>query len=208
VTTPDFDELVGDVEPGERERLLRTHELLIAAGPPPELSPVLAQPPGSLEGGDLVPALPRSYYPRRRVVAAGLLAAALALAAFAAGFRVGDRDEDFESVRTISMHGTAWEPSARASLQLGKEDASGNLPMLLKVQGLPELKSPRGYYTLMLTRDGEPLASCGTFRVHGGTTEVPLSAAYEFTRFDGWVVVVHERGHVEDPPVVMTAGPV
>ena len=36
--TPDFDELVGtDLEPGERARLERVHELLIAAGPPPDL---------------------------------------------------------------------------------------------------------------------------------------------------------------------------
>jgi hypothetical protein len=39
---PDFDELVGtDLAPGERERLERVHELLVAAGPPPpEVVPV------------------------------------------------------------------------------------------------------------------------------------------------------------------------
>ena len=36
---PDFDELVGtDLEDGERQRLLRVHELLVEAGPPPELA--------------------------------------------------------------------------------------------------------------------------------------------------------------------------
>ena len=36
--SPDFDELVGtDLEPDERERLERVHELLLEAGPPPEL---------------------------------------------------------------------------------------------------------------------------------------------------------------------------
>ena len=35
---PSFDDLVGDdLAPAERERLLRVHELLIQAGPPPEL---------------------------------------------------------------------------------------------------------------------------------------------------------------------------
>ena len=35
---PNLDDLIGtDVEPGERERLERVHELLVAAGPPPEL---------------------------------------------------------------------------------------------------------------------------------------------------------------------------
>jgi hypothetical protein len=42
---PDFEELVGgDLEPRERERLLRVHEALVAAGPPPELTPDLAAP--------------------------------------------------------------------------------------------------------------------------------------------------------------------
>src|ERR671936_1903421 len=36
---PDFDELVGpDAEAGERERLRRLHDLLVAAGPPPDLA--------------------------------------------------------------------------------------------------------------------------------------------------------------------------
>ena len=44
---PDFDDLVGqDVPPEERARLHRTHELLLEAGPPPELSPEMdAVPP-------------------------------------------------------------------------------------------------------------------------------------------------------------------
>ena len=37
---PDFDQLVGhEVGREERERLQRVHELLVEAGPPPELSP-------------------------------------------------------------------------------------------------------------------------------------------------------------------------
>jgi hypothetical protein len=40
---PDFHELVGnDLDPAERERLERVHEMLIAAGPPPELPQELA----------------------------------------------------------------------------------------------------------------------------------------------------------------------
>ena len=43
---PDFDELVGkEVPEHERERLKRTHELLVQAGPPPELSPALETVP-------------------------------------------------------------------------------------------------------------------------------------------------------------------
>jgi hypothetical protein len=201
----DFDELVGEVDGAERERLLRTHELLIAAGPPPELPPALAQPPGSPGARGVVRPLPRGFYPRRRAVAGGLLAAALAFAAFAAGFFVGDRDESFAAVRTISLQGTDLAHYAQGSLQLGRPDSSGNFPMLLRVQGLRELKSPRGYYEVRLTRDGRPIAPCGTFRVHSGTTEVELNAGYVLERFDGWVVVMHERGHVDEPPVVMTS---
>ena len=43
---PDFDELVGtEVSAAERERLHRVHDLLVEAGPPPELSPELEQIP-------------------------------------------------------------------------------------------------------------------------------------------------------------------
>ncbi len=45
-TPPDFHELVGDEgTPEELAKLRRAHDLLIAAGPPPELSPRLAEPP-------------------------------------------------------------------------------------------------------------------------------------------------------------------
>jgi len=203
---PDFDELVGEVDPGERRRLRRAHDLLIAAGPPAELPPSLRVPPGAADDTpDVVRVLPRGFLPPRRVAAAVVLAAALALAMFGAGFLVGDRGKDFESVRIVSMHGTGLQRDARASLELGEKDASGNWPMLLRVRGLPELKSPRGYYEVLLTRDGEPIAPCGSFRVHAGTTQVALNAPYELRRFDGWVVVVHERGHVEDPPVVLVS---
>jgi hypothetical protein len=200
----DFDELVGEVDGAERERLLRTHELLIAAGPPPELPPTLAQPPGGPGARSVVRPLSPGFHPRRRAVAGGLLAAALVLAAFAAGFFVGDRDEGFAAVRTVALQGAGPHNYSRGSLQLGEQDASGNWPMLLRVNGLPELKSPRGYYEVRLMRDGRAIAPCGSFRVRGsGTTEVELTAGYVLERFDAWVVVVHERGHVDEPPVVM-----
>ena len=41
---PDFRELVGDLPDEERARLERVHDLLIAAGPPPELPPALVEP--------------------------------------------------------------------------------------------------------------------------------------------------------------------
>jgi hypothetical protein len=200
----DFDELVGDVQGDERERLLRVHDLLIAAGPPADLPPSLAEPPGSPGRRSVARAVPRGFYPRRRAVAGALIAAALALAAFAAGFALGDRDESFAAVRTVALEGAGPHNYSRGSLMLGERDASGNWPMLLRVSGLPKLESPRGYYEVRLMRDGRAIAPCGTFRVKtDGTTEVTLTAAYVLRRFDAWVVVMHERGHVDEPPVVM-----
>ena len=74
---PNFDDLVGtDLEAGERARLLRVHELLIQAGPPPEL------------GADATVVALR---PRRRRVALAGLAAALGVGLFATGAIVGNR---------------------------------------------------------------------------------------------------------------------
>jgi len=43
---PDFDELIdGEIDGAERERLRRMHELVLRAGPPPELSPQLEAGP-------------------------------------------------------------------------------------------------------------------------------------------------------------------
>ena len=61
------------------------------------------------------------------------------------------------------------------------------------MRGLPKLPSG-GYYELYLTRKGRPIAPCGSFLVHGGTTRVTLNAPYRLKAFDGWVVTRHLRG--------------
>ena len=79
---PDFDELVGEeLEPAERERLLRVHRALLEAGPPPELSDTLTSAPSP----DVVP-----FPSRRRRAALVALAAAFAAVAFAIGYVVAD----------------------------------------------------------------------------------------------------------------------
>ena len=81
---PDFDELVGtDLGPEERERLRRAHDLLIAAGPPPELPPALADPTGPPKA-DVIP-----FWNRRRNAVIAVLAAALAALAFGIGYLTG-----------------------------------------------------------------------------------------------------------------------
>jgi hypothetical protein len=194
---PDFDELVGDdLDAEERTRLLRAHELLLAAGPPPELPPSLAQPP------DPEPKV--AYLPvRRRFTVLGI-AAALALAAFGAGyFTGGARNNGFSTAAVAAMHGTRLAPNARATIRIAEPDAAGNWPMRFSVTGLAQLR-PGQYYELYLTKDGKPTASCGTFTVHAGTTDVRLNAPYELRKFSGWVVTRHDQSRRGDGPVLLT----
>jgi hypothetical protein len=171
---PDFDELVGDdLTPAERERMLRVHDLLIEAGPPPELP---SQAPIPLR-------------PRRRRGALLAIAATLAVAVFAVGVVVGDRSEgaavDFE----VTMIGTAAATGASASLTVFDVDEAGNWPMELTVVGLQPAASGKPY-ELWLTMGGEPAALCGSFLTESdGSANVPMNAPYRFSDFDGWVVV-------------------
>ena len=178
---PDFDELVGsDLEPGERERLVRVHELLVAAGPPPELPSSVAAPPVRE---------PTRLVPRRRRVALVALAAAFGLAVFGAGFVIGDRGDEPGTFRVVAMTGTADAPGASASIEVFDVDAAGNWPMEISVEGLAPSASGRPY-ELWLTRDGELAVLCGSFLAEpDGTTTVPMNAPYKLKEFDGWVVV-------------------
>lgn len=171
---PRFDELVGDdLDDEDRARLRRAHEALVTAGPPPELSERLLR----------APAPPAAPLGRRRL--AGLaLAAALAAAAFAGGWLyAGGERVGFGSDFVLAMEGTEAAPAASARLVVGEIDAAGNWPMAMEVNGLPD-----GRYELLLTKDGEPAASCGTFLVEGETVAY-LNAPYRLREFDGWVVV-------------------
>jgi hypothetical protein len=176
----DFDEIVG-AEPtgGDRERLRQMHDLLVLAGPPPELTP------GLQAGPTLGMTLSR---PRRRVRPMLLLAAALMIAAVFVGYSVGSSSSAPRPVETLGMRGTAVTPHAFASLKIFSKQA-GNWPMTLTVADLPKL--PRhAYYEVYLVRNGKPYLSCGVFRVAGGTkpVSVNLNAPYVFRPGDSWVV--------------------
>jgi len=197
---PDFDELVGeDLAADERARLRGVHDLLVAAGPPAELSPAIEGPPSV--GGAV------HLLPRRRRGAVLLLAAALAAAVFGGGFLTGavtHRGASKSATHVIAMHGTAAAPNALASIALLTADKAGNWPMRFTVQGLPKL--PRGgYYELYVTKDGRITASCGVFNVHGGRTVVSLNAPYT-EGFNGWIVTKHLPGRPEiaSRPVLTT----
>jgi hypothetical protein len=176
---PDFDELVGtDLEPEERDRLLRVHELLVAAGPPPDYAQ--EAPPIPSEAKIV-------RFPRPRRLALVAVAAALAAAIFGAGFFVGDRTAGPH--RVVAMTGTAQAAGATASLELFPLDKAGNWPMELEVKGLQPAASGRPY-ELWLAKGGRLEALCGSFRAKpDGSARVPLNAPYKLTDFDSWVIV-------------------
>lgn len=198
--TPDFDELVGqDVDAAERARLRNVHELLLQAGPPPELSP-------EIENGPTL-AMTLQRRPGRSRHRVLLLAASLAVVAavFVAGYVTGNGHGDgLSSAKTLSLVGTKAAPGALASLRIEPVDASGNWPMRISVTGLPKLP-PHGYYTVFLVRNGKPLAPCGTFVVsaRSSATSVWLNAPYKLQAHDTWVVTKQLPGHFTAGPVVL-----
>jgi hypothetical protein len=204
--TPDFDELFGpDVPPEERERLKAVHELLVRAGPPPELSPEIELQPDVTHAtrAGRVPGRGRRVYRRSLVLAAAALAVA---AVFLAGYVAGNSGGGPKAAGVVEMKGTAAAPNAFASLLVEPRAPSGNWTMRFTVAGLPKLPKG-GYYVLFLTRHGKPVAPCGGFLTTSkGATVVWMNAPYDFGRFDrgGWVVTKQLPGHFKRPgPVVM-----
>jgi Anti-sigma-K factor rskA len=194
---PDFNELLNgeDLSPEERARLERVHELLLEAGPPPELTPALAEPDTA------EPEMPIQL-PRRRAGALLALAATIALLAFLGGFLAGQKGEGFSTVRSIPMHGTGLAQNASATLDLGKFEQSGNWPLRVVVKGLKPLPQ-HGYYEMWLTKHGKPVASCGRFAVGSGESTARLNAPYNLRGYDGWVVT-RELPNSTAHPIVLT----
>jgi hypothetical protein len=197
---PEFRDLVGDEgTPEELAKLRRAHELLVSAGPPPELSPGLERAPEVGEGKV-------ATFRRRRPATVLALAAALALATFVIGYAVADQRTGFSAARTVEMHGLGPLAAAQASIAIGNQDAGGNYPMEMKVRGLPSLPKG-GWYELLLSKDGRPTLTCGLFSADRGTVTVRLSVPYDLSQrpklFDGWVVL-RRVPQQKNAPVVMT----
>jgi hypothetical protein len=201
---PDFEDLVGrEVPDEERERLRHAHELLVQAGPPPELSPEM----------DSVPWPDESQRPLRRPARRRplLLAAAIATAVgigFTLGQSTGPSSSSIKTVRVVRLAGTNLDPNARGTLELGKADANGNWPMLLHVRGLRQLPED-GYYDLYLTKHGKPVVLCGTFNVVGAEAVVRFSAAYDLNHFDtdGWVITRQQHQNHQPTEIVLKPTP-
>jgi hypothetical protein len=193
---PDFHDLVGnELEPSERERLERVHDMLIAAGPPPELPQELAEPPRPED--KLV------ELARRRLRTGLVLAAAIAIAVFAVGYFLGARGEassdSFTAAKTAVL---GKSPDRLAVVRIGQVDEDGNRPMVVSVDGLDRLKDG-DYYTLFMTRNGKPIVTCGTFNVgEKGVTTVRLSVAYDLARFDGLMLAKYSREQHKNTPLL------
>jgi len=197
-----FDDMVDRKGLGsdEEARLRRVHELLVQAGPPPDLPPGLERPPTAPAEAEIVqfPLLPR-----RRWTLAAVAAIALVLLAFGGGYLVGHaktKPTSFATQRVVPMRGG----NALALLRVAAKDSAGNWPMQLEVNNLPTQSNHRAYYELWLTRNGKPVAPCGTFRVNPRTTTVRLSVPYDFKRFDGWVVTRQSVNDTGPGPVVLS----
>ena len=198
---PTFDELAGgdDLSPEEAARLERVHDLLVAAGPPPELPPHLLEPQPEQRRANVY------GLPRRRTGLLLGIAAAIALTAFLGGFVSGQRHAPFDEAGSVQMHSTIAASTASAVIHVGKADSAGNWPLKVNVKGLPEL--PKGqYYEMFLSRGADQrAASCGTFRVSGSSQEVRLNAPYRIRNFNGWIVTREQPGSNKHPVVLTTA---
>jgi hypothetical protein len=196
--TPNFGDLVGnDLSPAERERLERVHDMLVAAGPPPELPQELAEAPRPQ--GRLV------ELARYRLRTGLVIAAALVIATFAVGYFLGARGEDSSPVAFTPVKTGVLAKSADrlAVVRIGDRDEDGNWPMVVSVEGLDHLTGGN-YYTLFMTRKGSKLAViCGTFNVsEKGVTTVRFSVAYDVDRFDGLMLAEYSRAERENKPLL------
>jgi hypothetical protein len=197
---PEFRDLVGDdLSPAERERLAHVHDLLVAAGPPPELPLDLAEPPRT--GGTLV------QLARHRLRTGLVLAAAVVLTTFAVGYFLGARGEDPGSAARFALEkravlGTVGD--RYAVVRIGERDGSGNRQMLVTVEGLDRLTGG-DYYTLFMTQEGKPTVVCGTFNVNDeGATTVRFNVAYDLAGFDG-LLLAHYRHDTHDSKPLLRA---
>ncbi len=200
--TADFDQLVdvADLSAEDRARLERVHEMLVAAGPPPELPGEIAAPPADV-GGEVVPLAPR----RKRTLVVGILiAAAVSVACFGGGYVLANQAHSSSAIHVVRVVPMSGQQNSFASLRVGSADKSGNWPIQLTVNGLKPLANESRYY-LMVWQNGKPAAFCGTFEVNkGGPTTVTFNVAYKITPQTRWVVTEMSPGAKFPGSVVMT----
>ena len=177
-----FDDVVEGLDASEQERLRQVHDLLVEAGPPPELSLRLAKLPAHVTEAKTF----RFKRGRRRFGGAIALAAALAAAAFGGGYLAGAHHGGGpKTVRVAAMTGS----NALASLRVGAPDSGGNWPIDFTVKGLPRDSGQDSYYEVFVLQNGKPTYPCGGFRVvTGATTTARFWVPYAVTAGTKWVV--------------------
>lgn len=180
----DFDELIGAETAGaERERLRSVHELLIEAGPPPELNRALASGPTlAMTRGRARMAAGSRRYSLPAVAAAALIALFVGISVHRHG----------QAVATIRLSGTPAAPHATGRLDVLAAEA-GKQPMRINVHGLAS-----GRYIVYLVLNGHPWAECGSFTVRrpNAVTTKTMNSPYHLEKNDTWVVTRPERdGH-------------
>src|SRR5437899_12588501 len=123
----DFRDIVDTegLDPEEEARLRHVHELLVRAGPPPDLPPSLERTPEAAEA-EIVqfPLLPR-----RRWAVAALVAATLVAIAFVGGYALGHSKGDraaFTVNRIVAMQGASLA-SAQVAVRVAKRGLAGNV---------------------------------------------------------------------------------
>ncbi len=197
--TDSFDDFVDTEGLGrvERERLRHVHELLAAAGQPPDLPAGLETLPAGVTEARVV-RFPQS---RRRIAAGLVLAAALAVAAFGGGYLVGHHGGgSTDVVRVAAMSGS----NAVASIRVGAPDSAGNWPVDFAVRGLPKQTGKYAYYEVFVMRKGKPGYPCGGFRVLNGTTRLRFWVPYEVKASTTWVVTAIDKADRWPGRTVMT----
>src|SRR5689334_22133275 len=125
----DFREIVDTegLDPQEEARLRRVHELLVRAGPPPDLPPSLERTPEAAEAEIIqFPLLPK-----RRWAVAALVAATLVAIAFGGGYLFGHSQggpSSFAVKHIVPMH-AAGGGESQGFIKVAARDKVGNWPM-------------------------------------------------------------------------------
>jgi len=205
---PPLDDLIGGGTTGaERQQLQNVHEQLLAAGPPPELTP-------KLESGPVLGmTLQKKRAVKRRTML--LIAAAVAIVAvFFGGYAAGNHGGKGGPLveQRVALQGTKFAPNAEGALEVWTSHDGSNWPMTLTVAGLKQLP-PHTYYEVYLFRDGkiQTWGKCGAFRIgdSGGASavSVTLTSPYTLEKGDTWVVTRPAAGGAEPGQTVLSPAP-
>ena len=174
-----FDELIGAEPTGdERARLRNVHDLLLEAGPPPEITPALAA------GPTLDMTLGRAQRMRKSRRTLWVTIAAAALIALIVGLATTGHETP---VVAIPLQGTAAAPHAVGAINVLPAEARTQ-PMRIETEGL----DPGLYAVYLMPRRGvaSKWEKCGVFTVTGqaGTQAATINSPYRARRHDTWAV--------------------